>query len=87
LLNGEIIPCRINVKRSESPLREPEYIKINKTPEESSQDIRYIGLTRNELQKRENLKLEYQNTPIKRQTGRDDSRSRIIYVERSVIDS
>jgi hypothetical protein len=52
-----MIPCRINVKRSESPLREPEYIKITKTAEGCSPDIRYVGLSRNELQKRENLKL------------------------------
>lgn len=57
LLNGEIIPCKISVKRSESPLREPEYIKITKTADGSSQDIKYVGLSRNELQRRENLKL------------------------------
>lgn len=68
------------MKRSESPLREPEYIKITKTADGSSQDIKYVGLSRNELQKRENLKFEYQNTPIKKQVNRDDSASRIIYV-------
>lgn len=57
LLNGEIIPCKISVKRSESPLREPEYIKITKTVDGSSQDIKYVGLSRNELQRRENHKL------------------------------
>lgn len=79
LLNGQIIPCKIEVRRSVSPMKEPEYIKISKPTQH--QDIRYIGLTRQQLQKKQNLDYEYQHP-----NANAHSRSRVICVQRATTD-